>query len=286
VQLAPVKALKTGARSTPHTAPQPLSAVDLVAAAAKLREAMARGAQAAQQARAQGEEGDAGQSGAEAAAQAADAEETGRGGTDGAARAVIEVEAGQGDAASAARPDTGGETGGGMQERPTDHVEAETLILEPPRAEVEGIAEEETALGAPGVERAPVSEPTKARDEGILAVVPVPTAQGSAMAVVELPDSSEEYGDSMDMDPTAAASAAAHIAEFALASAGMLEAGTSEEPHHGAIVPSGPPSEFLRKEQEEEEGDGGQSGAEAAAQADDAEETGRGGADGAARPGS
>ena len=67
VQLAPAKALKTGARSTPHTAPQPLPAVDLEAAAAKLREAMARGAQAAQQSQAQ-EEGDAGQSGAEAAA--------------------------------------------------------------------------------------------------------------------------------------------------------------------------------------------------------------------------
>ena len=73
------------------------------------------------------------------------------------------------------------------------------------------------------------------------------------MAVVELPDSNEEYGDSMDIDPATAASAAAHIAEFASASAGVLEAGTSEEPHHGAIVPSGPPSEFLRKEQEEEE---------------------------------
>ena len=76
VQLAPAKALKTGARSTPHMAPQPLPAVDLVAEAAKLREAMARGAQAAQQARAQEEEGDAGQSGAEAAAPAADDEET------------------------------------------------------------------------------------------------------------------------------------------------------------------------------------------------------------------
>ena len=52
VLLAPAKALKTGARSTPHTAPQPLLAVDLEAAAAKLREAMARGAQAAQHARA------------------------------------------------------------------------------------------------------------------------------------------------------------------------------------------------------------------------------------------
>ena len=75
VRLAPAKALKT---------------VDLKAAAARLREAMARGAQAAQQARAQEEEGDAGQSdagqrGAEAAAQADDAEETGRGGAGGAA---------------------------------------------------------------------------------------------------------------------------------------------------------------------------------------------------------
>ena len=94
MQLAPAKALKTGARSTPHTAPQPLPAVDLVAEAAKLREAMARGAQAAQQARAQEEEGDAGQIGAEAAAQADDVEEAGRGGADGAARPDIEVEAG------------------------------------------------------------------------------------------------------------------------------------------------------------------------------------------------
>jgi hypothetical protein len=72
-------------------------------------------------------------------------------------------------------------------------------------------------------------------------------------AVVELPDSSEEYGDSMDIDPAAAASAAAHITEFASASTGVLESGTSEGRHLGAIVPSGIPSEFLRKEQEEEE---------------------------------
>ena len=71
--------------------------------------------------------------------------------------------------------------------------------------------------------------------------------------MVELPDSSEEYGDSMDIDPAAAASATAHIAEFASASAGTLEAGTSKGVHLGAIVPSGVPSEFLRKEQEEEE---------------------------------
>jgi len=132
-------------------------------------------------------------------------------------------------------------------------VEVETLVLEPPRAEVESVAEEETALGAPEVEGAPVSEPTEARDEGIVVVVPVPTAQGAMVPVVQLPDSSEEYGDSMDIDPAAAASATAHIAEFVSASADVLEAGTSEGPHHGAIVPSGLPSEFLRKEQEEEE---------------------------------
>jgi hypothetical protein len=172
---------------------------------------------------------------------------------DGAALAVTEVEAGQGNAASAARPDTGGETGGGAQERPADQAEEETLVLEPLRAEGEGVAEAETAQGSTGVEVAPVSEPSEARDEGIVAVAHAPAAQESAVAVVELPDSSEEYGDSMDIDPATAASAATHIAEFASASAGVLEAGTSEEPHHGAIVPSGPPSEFLRKEQEEEE---------------------------------
>ena len=80
----------------------------------------------------------------------------------------------------------------------------------------------------------------------------MPIAQEGATAVVELPDSSEEYGDSMDIDPIAAASAATHIAEFASASADVLEAGTSEGRHLGAIVPSGIPSEFLRKEQEEE----------------------------------
>ena len=132
-------------------------------------------------------------------------------------------------------------------------MEVETLVLEPPRAEVESVAEEDTVLGAPGVEGALVSEPTDARDEGLVAVVPVPTAQGSMVPVVQLPDSSEEYGDSMDIDPAAAVSAATLIAEFASASADVLNAGTSEGPHHGAIIPSGLPSEFLRKEQEEEE---------------------------------
>jgi hypothetical protein len=46
--------------------------------------------------------------------------------------------------------------------------------------------------------------------------------------VVQLPDNSEEYGNSMDINPAAAASAAAHIAELASANADVLEAGTSE----------------------------------------------------------
>ena len=179
--------------------------------------------------------------------------ETGRGSADDAARPDIEVEAGQGDAASAARPAIGEETGGDVQEYLASQAEAEALVPEPPRAEVESVAEEETALRAPGMEGAPVSEPTEARDEGIVVAVPVQTVQGSMVPVVQLPDSSEEYGDSMDIDSAAAASAAAHIAEFASANADVLEVGTSEGPHHGAIIPSGLPSEFLRKEQEEED---------------------------------
>ena len=74
--------------------------------------------------------------------------------------------------------------------------------------------------------------------------------------VVELPLSSDEYGDSRDIDPAAATSAAARIAEFISASEDILGAGTSEGPGHGAnyaIVQFGVPSEFLRNEQEEEE---------------------------------
>ena len=54
----------------PHTVPQPLPVVDRVAEAAKLQEAMARGAQRAQQTRATERGGDAGQSGVVTAAQA------------------------------------------------------------------------------------------------------------------------------------------------------------------------------------------------------------------------
>ena len=77
-------------------------------------------------------------------------------------------------------------------------------------------------------------------------------APENVVPVVQLPESSEEYGDSRDIDPTAAASAADRIAEFMSASEEVLNAGTSEGPRHGAIIQSGVPLEFLRNEQEEE----------------------------------
>ena len=57
-----------------------------------------------------------------------------------------------------------------------------------------------------------------------------------AILVEQLPDSIGEYGDSRDIDPAAAASAADKIAEFTSACAEVLDEGTSEGPHHGAII--------------------------------------------------
>ena len=70
--------------------------------------------------------------------------------------------------------------------------------------------------------------------------------------VVQLPESSDEFGDSRDINPSAVASAADRIAEFTSASEEVLNAGTSEGPRHGAIIQSRVPLEFLRNEQEEE----------------------------------
>ena len=67
--------------------------------------------------------------------------------------------------------------------------------------------------------------------------------------VVQLPESSDEFGDSRDIDPAAAVD---RIAEFVSAPEDMLSAGMSEGPRHGAIIQSGVPLEFLRNEQEEE----------------------------------
>ena len=70
--------------------------------------------------------------------------------------------------------------------------------------------------------------------------------------VVQLPDSSEEFGDSRDIDPAAVASAADKITEFMSACVEVLDEGTSKGPQHRAIIQSVVPPEFLRDEREEE----------------------------------
>ena len=70
--------------------------------------------------------------------------------------------------------------------------------------------------------------------------------------VVQLPESSEEFGDSRDIDLAAAASATDRIAVFTSASEEVLNAGTFEGPRHGAIIQSRVPLEFLCNKQEEE----------------------------------
>ena len=106
-------------------------------------------------------------------------------------------------------------------------------------------------------EEARVSVPAEAQDEGVVAAMTAQTvmaqaATDSVIPVVQLPDSSEEYGDSRDIDPAAAASAANKIAEFTSACADVLDEGTSKGPQHGAIIQSVVPSEFLRDEREDE----------------------------------
>ena len=151
---------------------------------------------------------------------------------------------------SSARPVAGeGEIGGGAQERPASQIGAETLVLETPRAGVEGVAGEESAPGVPVKEETCVPEPAGARDDGVVAAVQA--APENVAPVVQLPESSEEYGDSRDIDSAAAASAADRIAEFTSASEEVLNAGTSEGPRPGTIVQSGVPLEFLRSEKEE-----------------------------------
>ena len=98
-----------------------------------------------------------------------------------------------------------------------------------------------------------VQEPAGAGGEGAAAAAMAQTAPGNVVPMVELPPS-EEYGDSEDIDPVAAANAADWIAEFILAYKGVLEAGTSEGPRHRvdrAIIQSGVPSDFARAEREE-----------------------------------
>ena len=112
--------------------------------------------------------------------------------------------------------------------------------------------EEESALRAPAVEETHVSETARAGDEGVAAAAMGQAEPENAVPVVELPQSSEEYEDSGNINPVAAASATDKIAEFASASEEVLSAGTSEGPCHGAIIQSGVPLEFLCAEQEDE----------------------------------
>ena len=72
--------------------------------------------------------------------------------------------------------------------------------------------------------------------------------------MVELPLSSDEYGDSRDIDPATATSIANRIVEFISASKEILGAGTSKGPGHGAnyaIVQSRVPSNFAHTKWEE-----------------------------------
>ena len=111
----------------------------------------------------------------------------------------------------------------------------------PPRAGVEGVAEEESAPGATAKEETCVPEPAGARDDGVVAAVMAQAVPENVALVVQLPESSEEYGDSRDIDPATTAGAADWIAEFTSASEVILNAGTSEGPRHGAIIQSGAP---------------------------------------------
>ena len=95
-------------------------------------------------------------------------------------------------------------------------------------------------------------EPARAGDEGAVAAATTQTVPENVVPVVQLPESSEEFGDSRDINPATAASAADRIVEFASTSEEVLSMGTSEGPRHGAIIQSGVPLEFLYGEQEEE----------------------------------
>ena len=83
-------------------------------------------------------------------------------------------------------------------------------------------------------------EPAKAGDEGVVVAASAQMAPEIMEPVVELPLSSDEFGDSSDIDPTAAASAADRFAEFVSTSEEVLCAGTSEGPVMGRLSSPGP----------------------------------------------
>ena len=107
--------------------------------------------------------------------------------------------------------------------------------------------------GAPAEEETRVPEPAGSRDGGVVAAVTAQVAPENVVPVVQLQESSKEYGDSRDIDPAAAVSAADRIAEFTSASEEILNAGTSEGPRHGAIIQSGSPWRGVSPNEQEEE---------------------------------
>jgi hypothetical protein len=99
-----------------------------------------------------------------------------------------------------------------------------------------GVTKEESAPRAPAVEETCVPQLARAGDEGVVVVAPAQTAPVNVVPVVQLPESSGEFGDSRDIDPAAVPSAADQIDEFVSASKEVVSAGTSEGPRHGAII--------------------------------------------------
>ena len=93
------------------------------------------------------------------------------------------------------------------------------------------------------VEEAHVSVPAEDQDEGVVAAMTAQAATKSMVPVVQLPDSSEEFGDSRDIDPAAAASTADTIAEFTSACAEVLDEGHPGAPAWGNRSVRGPPGD-------------------------------------------
>lgn len=93
-----------------------------------------------------------------------------------------------------------------------------------------------------------------ARGEGAAAAAAAQTAPENVVPVLEILP--EEFEDLEEVDPNAAASAAARVADFVSASEGVLGVGPSEGPPVGvewAMVQPGVPSDFDRNEREEED---------------------------------
>jgi len=112
------------------------------------------------------------------------------------------------------------------------------------RAGVEGVTEEESVLRASAVEETCVPEPARAGDEGVVTAATAQTAPENVVPFMELPQSSEEYEGSGEVNPVSAASTADKIAKFASASEEVLDAGTSEGSRHRATISPGSPWNF------------------------------------------